>query len=82
MGRHVEPWRRSKGWRLTRWTYNGLERFAIVTPRGDTRRHLTHPETTRDCWCKPTVEKLERGRLLIGHNSADGREHVERHGVN
>ena len=51
-----------------------------VLPVGDLREH----EETRDCWCKPTKtrEAYEEDAVVVVHNSLDGRELVERHGVN
>lgn len=40
-----------------------------------------HDERTRRCWCQPRIEKIGR-RAMVVHNSMDGRELVERHGVN
>jgi len=42
-----------------------------------------HDESLR-CWCQPRLEHIEevpQARIVV-HNSADGRELVERHGVN
>jgi hypothetical protein len=47
-----------------------------VLPLRDMREHVEHPL----CWCGPWVECVGRG-LLVTHNSMDGRELVERHGV-
>ena len=55
-----------------------------VLPIDDLREH----EETATCWCQPRVEThdLETGEdytePLIIHNSLDGRELVEEHGVN
>ena len=54
-----------------------------VVPENDLRDH----SCSRDCWCAPTLEGTdpETGQpylsILVIHNSADGRELVERHGV-
>lgn len=48
-----------------------------VTPVNDLREHVD----SRACWCKPTVETFEGGGMLITHHSMDGRELVERHGL-
>jgi hypothetical protein len=50
-----------------------------VTPLNDLREHTDR----RDCWCWPEV-RYEPGDLaaVVVHQSADGRELVERHGVN
>lgn len=53
-----------------------------VLPINDLREH----EETRDCWCKPRVEFADNVSDLetrvIVHNSLDGRELVEAHGLN
>lgn len=56
-----------------------------VLPEGDLREHAC----TRTCWCQPAIETHdpETGRGYVGmaamvvHNSADGRELVEEHGL-
>ena len=54
-------------------------RSVHVVPRDDLREHEENNEGA--CWCQPRLE--HHGRcLLVSHNSADGRELVERHGVN
>lgn len=63
-------------WRVVRFEAKNGERVVHVFPRGDLRRHKRSPV----CWCNPTLERLEAG-VLIGHNSADGRELVEEHGL-
>jgi hypothetical protein len=76
---------RRKGWALRSYTLTrrGREReVRIVYPRSDARRHRVHPLTTRQCWCKPSVERVARNTILVGHHAADGRELVEQHGVN
>ena len=49
-----------------------------VVPINDLREH----QESETCWCQPTVERVEEDRRLIVHNSEDGRELVEQHGVN
>lgn len=60
-----------------------------ILPIDDLRAH----EETRDCWCRPTLQRhvrhaVDRGvairieTIVVVHNSADGRELVEEHGVN
>lgn len=44
-----------------------------VIPINDDRGH----EQSLDCWCKP-VRRREAGQFVMVHNSADGREWVER----
>ena len=42
---------------------------------------LTHAET-RDCWCQPRCERDdEADDIVVVHQSADGRELVEQHGL-
>ena len=49
-----------------------------VLPIDDLREH----DETRTCWCTPTVEyRTEWGCALVIHNSMDGRELVEKHGL-
>lgn len=49
-----------------------------VTPLGDLQPHCD----SRYCWCKPQVEQEPGQSAVVVHQSADGRELVERHGVN
>ena len=49
-----------------------------VIPLNDLREH----DDSQWCWCMPKVEIQDDGRAVVIHNSADGRELVERHGVN
>jgi hypothetical protein len=57
-----------------------------VIPMRDLR---AHDDQTRACWCGPDVitvnedtgQPFAGGRAVVIHRSADGREHVERHGV-
>lgn len=46
-----------------------------VLPLTDLREH----DETRTCWCQPKVERVKG--VVVTHNSADGRELVERHGL-
>ena len=60
-----------------------------VLPERDLREHLE----TRDCWCRPRLEVVTDeipwidlppkvlGTIVV-HNSVDGRELTEEHGVN
>ena len=50
-----------------------------VVPVDDLREHV---ETGDGCWCQPRIQPQGDGRYLVVHNSEDGRELVERHGVN
>lgn len=50
-----------------------------VLPINDLRDHVE----TRDCWCAPTLYIADDGdEMTVIHNSADGRELIERHGIN
>lgn len=49
-----------------------------VVPIGDLKAHV---ETGVFCWCEPKVERLRPRGVLVTHNSMDGRELVERHGL-
>jgi len=40
-----------------------------VIPVDDIRDH-----EQCDCWCKPTVERVGNGRVMISHNAGDFRE--------
>lgn len=46
-------------------------------PVEDLRAH----EETPTCWCQPTID-FDDGVTFYKHSSLDGRELVERHGVN
>lgn len=48
-----------------------------VLPIEDLREH----EETRDCWCGPRLEQ-EGETMIVVHNSLDGRELIEAHGIN
>lgn len=52
-----------------------------VLPVNDLREHAE----ARDCWCEPRVEPVKVCRAIIGHvvvhQSADGRELIEQHGI-
>lgn len=48
-----------------------------VIPQNDLREH----GESRHCWCQPRVEQQPKQSAIIVHNSADGRELVERHGL-
>lgn len=48
-----------------------------VLPENDLKPH----DETRACWCQPSVRREGKGMIVV-HNSLDGRELVERHGVN
>jgi len=53
-----------------------VKRDIHVLPMKDLREH----DETRTCWCHPKVERVEGG-VVVTHHSADGRELVERHGL-
>ena len=48
-----------------------------IVPEHDLQDH----QEAQTCWCQPKCELIERS-ILVVHNSADGRELIERHGVN
>lgn len=50
-----------------------------VVPLNDVKAH--RERDCGECWCAPRVERHGDGVVVI-HNSADGRELVEQHGVN
>ncbi len=67
---------------LVQWTNPRNNRAVFhVLPINDLKEHVE--ETT--CWCEPTVEvrrsRTRRAQLVI-HNSMDGRELIDEHGVN
>jgi hypothetical protein len=69
---------------IVQWT-NPRRTFAEfhVLPINDLKPHV---ETGSECWCEPKVDKQEhqgwkRKALLITHNSMDGRELIERYGI-
>lgn len=47
-----------------------------VLPRNDLREH----SASTLCWCKPACDREGAGFVVV-HNSMDGRELVERHGL-
>lgn len=47
-----------------------------VLPVHDLREHVK----SRDCWCAPDLQR-ESGTVIVVHRSADGRELIERHGL-
>ncbi len=47
-----------------------------VLPVKDMREH----EERRDCWCAPRLE-FEANGCVVVHHSMDGRELVEKHGI-
>lgn len=52
------------------------ELYAIhIRPLDDLKLHVYD-----GCWCQPT-ESLENGVLIYTHHSMDGRELIERHGL-
>lgn len=64
----------------------GLASDIHVLPENDLRVH----QETRECWCRPRCTFSDVGfvgvdddaAVVVVHNSADGRELVEQHGVN
>jgi hypothetical protein len=62
-----------KRWRVTR--YRKPLRIH-VHPVKDLREHVF----TGRCWCNPTVERQGNARLIT-HNAEDGRDLVERYGL-
>jgi len=64
------------GWRTRRSRRRG---DLHVEPVADLRPHAR----TRRCWCHPQVQRVDgvRTRVVV-HHSLDGRELIERHGVN
>jgi len=48
-----------------------------VVPVNDTREHRDR----RDCWCWPSVTREPGCAAVVVHHAADGRDLVERHGL-
>jgi hypothetical protein len=44
--------------------------FIDICPRGEESMHIPH----KSCECGPRLERDDRGRRMIIHNSWDGRE--------
>jgi len=49
-----------------------------VTPRNDMKKHID----SRDCWCHPSLKERENKAIIVIHQSMDGRELIEKHGIN
>lgn len=49
-----------------------------VIPINDMKEHIH----SRKCWCNPRLEQKNTKETLVIHNSMDGRELIERHGIN
>jgi hypothetical protein len=66
----------SKQWDITQPRQRG---DVHILPIRDLRDH----DERRTCWCDPTVMAVDGSRAcVVTHNSADGRELVEAHGIN
>ncbi len=63
-------------WVVTRWK---RRRQYHILPIDDTREHVA---PGLNCWCNPKIVRYENGARLITHDAEDGRQLVERHGVN
>jgi hypothetical protein len=66
----------SRRWQNTYHRDNGELAVIHTMPVADLREHREHEQ----CWCRPRVELVSRTRLVV-HHAADGRELVERHGL-
>lgn len=55
-----------------------MEQDVHVMPVEDLREHVERD----DCWCRPLVLRSEDSDRVVIHHSEDGRELVERHGLN
>lgn len=74
----------SKAWVVVKDTAYGDLPKIHVAPVRDLRDHLLQG---RGCWCRPrcTVERNPLGTatgVVVAHNSEDGRELIERFGLN
>ena len=66
-----------KGWRnVHRRRDDGHISRIDSVPVGDLRRHVLGD----DCWCEPKRRKFMRVAIVI-HNAEDGRDLIERHGL-
>lgn len=45
-----------------------------VIPVADLKDH----EDSQNCWCKPEIEKVRGGGVMVSHHSLDGREFYEK----
>jgi hypothetical protein len=73
---------RAYGWRLGVCRGCLVERAHLVihvSPLEDLQEHQLGGHTR--CWCNPDVDPDPAGDL-VRHNSLDGRELIEKHGVN
>lgn len=69
-----------------RWMVSKAARAVHVLPIDDLRAHV---DTGFRCWCAPRVETIDPqtgdpypdGGCLVIHHALDGRELVERHGL-
>ena len=59
------------------WVTAKLPDASHVLPLNDLKAHYD----SERCWCKPRTERFNDGKLLITHNSADGREFYENDGT-
>jgi hypothetical protein len=66
---------------MARWATieNHADADCHVVPIGDLKRHRDRGVT---CWCNPKVTRYPDGGALVVHNSMDGRELIEQHGIN
>lgn len=53
-------------------------RLIEVLPVDDLEEHVRDPGR---CWCAPLITHVGHGWLMVSHNSKDGRELVEEHGL-
>lgn len=65
------------GFRWQLITAGGHDGNRHILPIDDLREHVEQ----RSCWCGPELSRLADGVILVTHNALDGRELVERHGV-
>jgi hypothetical protein len=60
-------------WRARRNRRNDVH----VVPVNDLRKHVD----LRRCWCEPRITQEKATGAVVVHNSKDGRELIERHGL-
>lgn len=69
---------RTRAWRHSPCRVAKKDAFH-VWPVRDMQRHALFGLV---CWCDPKVTYFPNGNMLVVHNSKDGRELIEQHGVN
>jgi hypothetical protein len=63
--------------RRPKWRNVWKRRSLHIVPIADLHRH----QLARSCWCEPFRQRGNGTTPIVIHNSADGRELIERHGL-